>query len=69
MMLEYCRKYELRISYARTTMIDWYNKGITTDELVENQIDLLERQFTFTGKIREKCLNSTETHKKTTGFY
>ena len=62
MMLEYCRKYELHISYARTTMIDWYNRGITTDELVENQIDLLERQFTFTGKIRKKF----ELHRKPT---
>ena len=65
MMLEYCQKYELHISYARTTLIDWYNQGITTDELVEKQIDILERRFTFTGKIRKMFeLNRKPTKKQ-----
>ncbi|MEE5993008.1 MAG: DnaD domain protein [Oscillospiraceae bacterium] len=53
MMLEYCKKHELHINYAKTTMIDWYNQGITSTEQVARQIDILERRFTFTGKIRK----------------
>ncbi len=62
MMLEYCREHELHINYAQTTMVDWYNQGIVTDEQVEQQIDTLERRFTFTGKIRKKF----ELHRKPT---